>query len=941
MSGFVKAEDVLKATNGGLDVILSYYPQADASNPRKKFKLRTTEKTASATLKKLGDGNWVVTDFGGDGKPKNAISIVMEEEGVDFKTAIKLIAEKYNVLPEERRVELLKPEFRTREADPEEEDGIWTFDVKDLTEKELKVIFSEKVWEYAIQVSKGKAEEHLRKICAKYYFRSLASYTVVKDRKATTILSTDTYPIFMFEVKLGDKLIKKIYQPLSLDKSKRFMYYGGRPDEHIFGLSQCVKVYDELNPAEYTSDDEEEQQKQRKEKKIDEIILCTGGSDALNVAAMGYEVVWLNSETAKLIGEQFKSIARLCHKVCNLPDLDITGKRTAHELNMVYLDICIVMLPASLAERKDWRGNACKDVRDYFKYHGKKAFDTIVKASIPYKFWGQRPKYDKDKNVIGYEYDVNNACLYWFLSQNGYFQFRTGGGQNSIYISIKGNTVKEITSKDIRQFVNDFLASRNEDINLRNTFYRTTQLNSTSFENLPFIDVDFTDYDKERQFMFFANKTWEITKSQILEYKPGEVNRYVWEEEVIKHRVKLLDDFFTISHDAENDEYAIAIHNRDCLFFRYLINTTRMFWKVEEKGIEDKLPDGTQYIRKELTDEERKEQDMHLINRIYSIGFLIYRYKDPSRPWAVWTMENKVIEDSVSDGGSGKSICSKFPRFFMKSETLPARDPRMTENKHLLENITEHTDYVLVDDCHEYMNFGYFYPMITGEWHINPKNTRGFTLGYAQGPKLNFTSNFAPKNADPSTERRLLYTVFSDYYHHGPSEEHTEARTPKDDFGKNLFDDFTDEEWNLALNFGAQCVKAYLNFEKINPPMNNVTQRQLLGEMGEAFKAWADVFFSVESGRLDCFVLREEAQEDCIRKNNLKGWSAQKFGKAMKAWAKFKGFKLNPKTLRNKDGRIIRKHKTRDGSGNEVETTKEMIYVQTKDEIDVTTELPF
>jgi hypothetical protein len=937
---FVKIEDIYSATDGGLEIILQYFPQASSSvsDARRKFKLRSNEKTASATLKRMNDGNWVLTDFGGDGKPKNAITIVMEEENCDFKQAVQLIAERWNILPEERRTEIQKPDFRQRDAEPEEEDGTWYFEVKDFTERELRSIFSDKVWQYAESMKNTTAIDYLSKICKKYYFSSLASYTIIKNRKATIISSTEHYPIMMFEVSVGGKKIKKIYQPLSLDKSKRFMYYGGRPDEHVFGLDQCVKKYNDLNAAadeEYTAEDEEGKAAERKEKKIEEIILCTGGSDALNVAALGYEVVWMNSETAKLTGEQFKSILRLCTRFCNLPDIDATGKRTAHELNMIYLDVCIINLPASLAERKDWRGNACKDVRDYFKYYGAKAFADLVKSALPYKFWNQKPRY-KDKQIVSFEYDVNNACLYWFLAQNGYYQFRTGGGQNSIYISIIGNTVKEVTSKDIRNFVNDFLQTRNEDVGLRNTFYRTTQLNTTSFENLPFILVDFTDYTKESQFMFFQNQTWEINKSTIIDHRPGDVARYVWEEEVIPHRVKLIEDFFTITHDAENEEYSIEVKNNSCLFFQYVINTTKMFWKIEEKGIEEVQDGGAKVIRKILTEKEVKEQQMHLINRIYVIGYLIMRYKDPSRPWAVWAMENKVVEESVSDGGSGKSILMKFPRYFMKSETLPARDPRMTENKHLLENITEHTDYVMVDDCHEYMNFSFFYPLITGEWHINPKNTRGFTLGFGQGPKLGFSSNFAPKNADPSTERRLLYTVFSDYYHHGPSEEHTEARTPKDDFGKNLFDDFTEDEWNLALNFGAQCVKAYLNFEKISPPMNNVTQRQLLGEMGDAFKAWADVYFSTESERLDSMILREEAQDDCIRKNNLKGWSAQKFSKALKAWCKFHGFNLNPKMLRNKDGRIIRKRKV-DGA----ETTKEMIYVQTKAEINDETPLPF
>jgi hypothetical protein len=942
---YVKVEDIYKATNGGLDIILQYFPQANNSvaDSRRKFKLRNVEKTASATLKRLSDGNWVVTDFGGDGKPKNAIAIVQEEENCDFKTAIQLIAERFNILAEEVRTEIQKPDFKQRDAEQEEIDGTWYFQVKDFTEKELKSIFSEKVWQYAETLKNTTAVEYLSSLCRKYFFYSLESYTIIKDRRATVISSNEHYPIMMFEVTTATgKKIKKIYQPLSLDKGKRFMYYGGRPDDHIFGLSQCVKKYNDLNAGmdeEYLSDDEESKAEERKEKKIDEIILCTGGSDALNVAALGYEVVWLNSESAKLNGDNFKSISRICHKFCNLPDIDATGRRTAHELNMIYLDVCIINLPPSLADRRDWRGNPCKDVRDYFKYYGAKAFADLVKSALPYKFWHQKPRY-KDKKITGYDYDVNNACLYWFLAQNGYFQFRTGGGENSIYISIVGNTVKEITPKDIKNFVNDFLQARNEDVNLRNTFYRTTQLNSTSFENLPFIKIDFTDFTKESQFMFFQNQTWEINKNTIIDHRPGDVQRYVWEEEVIPHRVKLLEDFFTITHDKVNDEYSIEIKNTQCLFFQYVINTTRMYWKIEEKGIEDTTENGEKFIRKDLNEKEIKEQQMHLINRIYTIGYLIMRYKDPSRPWAVWAMENKVVEESVSDGGSGKSITMKFPRFFMKSETLSARDPRMTENKHLLENITEHVDYVLSDDCHEYMNFSYFYPMITGEWHINPKNTRSFTLSFAQGPKLGFSSNYAPKNADPSTERRLLYTVFSDYYHHGPSDEHAEARTPKDDFGKNLFDDFTEEEWNLALNFGAQCVKTYLNYEKIVPPMTNVTQRQLLGEMGDAFKPWADVYFSEISGRLDEMILKEEAQNDCIQKNNLKGWSSQKFGKSLKAWCKFQGYKLNPKELRNKDGRIIRKHKYKD-MGVDKETTKEMIYIQTKAEINDTTDLPF
>src|SRR5690606_27807567 len=69
---FIDQKRILDETDGGLKIILHYFPQAEKGLVRKgtKFKLRDGEKTASATLKLLSDGTYVVTDFGGDQKPK-------------------------------------------------------------------------------------------------------------------------------------------------------------------------------------------------------------------------------------------------------------------------------------------------------------------------------------------------------------------------------------------------------------------------------------------------------------------------------------------------------------------------------------------------------------------------------------------------------------------------------------------------------------------------------------------------------------------------------------------------------------------------------------------------------------------------------------------------------------------------------------------------------
>lgn len=918
---YITPEQIYDATNGGLDIILHYLPQASESAVKKnvKFKMRESEKTASANLRKTPDGVWLVTDFGDDAKPKNAISICMEFERLDFYEAIQLLAARHNVIAPEMAKEILKPNIDKRPATEEEEEGKWFFYPKAFTEAEMAVVFADKV-------RAERTFDELLAVCKKYHFLSLEKYVIIKNREAIEICSTPNYPIFMWEVTHEGKIIKKLYQPKSLDKGKRFMYYGGKPDTFMFGYKQARAAYDKLNEdSDYDQLSDEEKEGDRKEKKLPEVILATGGSDGMNVAALGYEVVWLNSESAKLTGDMFKSVNNITTKFCILYDLDHTGRRQAHELNMFYLTLCQIILPDWLSKRKDWRGSSCKDVRDYLRFEGSRSFKKLVDESIPYQFWDVVPKFDRKGDFVGNGYECNNTHLYHFLAGNGFYQLR-GVGDVDIYIKITGNVVEEVSSKDIKKYIMNFLRERGVEVKLRNVFYNTTRLNPTSFENLPYIELDFTDHGKDFQLMFFENATWRITKDDIQEFRPGEIPAFVWKDEVIQHKVKKLDPFFKISRTTEDgevddDDFSIEVLDDSPIFLRFLQNTCKMFWTIEEYG---RHPNGQILDRRNLTEEERHEQDLHLINKIYALGYLIHRYKDDSKPWAVWAQEFKTIEDNESDGGSGKSICMKFPRFFMKTETLPGRDHRMTENKHILENITEHTDYVLVDDCHQYLNFSFFYPMITGEWHINPKNSKSYTLGYEIGPKTAFSSNFPPHNADPSTERRLLYTLFSDYYHHGPSESHESERTPKDDFGCIIFKDFDEEEWNKTLNLGARFVQTFLNFDrKINPPMANVNARNLLGQMGQAFKDWADVYFSTEGDKVDAEIVRDDAFTHCLESVKNNKWTANKFKKALHAWCKFNGYVLNPPGMctDDKKKRIIRKI---------LNTTTEMIYIQTK-----------
>lgn len=909
---FIEQKEIIDATAGGLDIIFHYYPQAKAAqaNADKRFKIRGDEKTPSASLKQLQDGTWVVTDFGGDQTPRNGIQVCMKEESITFREALVMLADRHGVGG--IKSELNKPDFDKRPATPEEKEGEYIFNVKEkITDAELKVL----------------GPKVTADICNRYHVFALNSFTYIKNREALITGSNDRYPIFMFDY--GDW--KKIYQPLNPEKQYRFRYVGTKPKDYINGMEQLNKAYEKFRNDQLKEMSEEEEGKTID--KLDEAIICSGERDALNCAGYGYFPIWFNSETANLSGKDYKAIMRCVETLYNLPDIDDTGIRAAVKLGMEYMDIKHIWLPDSLRKFKDPRGRSRKDFLDYIEiYPSDWDFKKLIQVAKPLRFW------TTSTGKSGTKYNLSSTNTRFFLQSNGFFQLENKNSKTGqMFVQLKGNIVKEVQTKDIKAFLISFCEEKYLNLEVLELLLNTNRLGEGTLTGLKQIDIDFTDYDHDAQYLFFQNKTWKVTAGEISESRPGEVDRYVWEDEVIPHNVKKIDDFFKITEDPAHG-YNMEIFNTNSNYFKFLINASRIHWRKElEKSLEH-LPEKEQQEYRQqykfsiagpnLTPEEIMEQKLHLINKMFSIGYVLHRYKTQSKAWCIFAMDNVIGEEGESNGRSGKSAAYKALRPFMKSVTLSGRNPKLTDNPHLYDRVTEHTDYILVDDADQYLNYKFFFDSVTGELIVNPKNNQSYEIPFEKAPKFVFTSNHAQRNMDPSLEARLLYNVFSDYYHQqSDSNDYNETRGIRDDFGKDLFGyDYSEAEWNADFNFFAQCIRFYLSVpspRKVNPPMGNVTLRNMLAEMTQPFKDWADAYFDLEGSNVDAMIVKEVALQDFIAKTNNKGWTTNKFTKAMKSWCRYYGFVFNPKSFQNGQKRISKKV---DGD------TKDMIYVQTKNE---------
>ncbi|MCF0254911.1 MAG: hypothetical protein HUK10_01300 [Bacteroides heparinolyticus] len=931
----IKATDIYAATHDGLDIIMYYYPQAESCvDNKKKFKRRPEEDDASACLKKYEEC-YKVTDFGDSGTAMSPIDICMYEENVRFPEAIALLASRYNVTDELRR-SVNKPDIRKRPASADEKEGEKFFELEEkFTDEQLRVL------------GPRVKQEHVDAL--HWYVAKSISY--VRNREVTTKYTTPTYPIFMREciVTKKDGSIEKfykVYEPLNPDKQWRFSYTpeGVKPKQYINGLAELKTAHRDFNAVEEKLFFNVPANKDvpYKEQKLKEAFICSGERDALCLRALGYNPLWFNSETYKVTPEEIKEIYKYVERIYNIPDIDDTGVLKGTELALRFLDIYTIWLPDWLRGYRDQRGKSRKDFRDFVEMRPKQEdFNNLLTLAMPARFW-EGAWSERSRKMT---YEINTAYLHYFLTLNGFYTLKDDNSKEVRYIHREGCIVSEINAKEIVAFLKRFAIERYLPVDIRNLILNSPRTGESSLGQLDEVSLDFRNYTPTSQYIFFEKETWEVTKDGIncLHGRiPG--NRSAWKSSVITHKVNILPPMFTwlYKQDAEgNDIFDIDIQAHQSCFFNYLINTSRLHWRKEleyawkDKGVDE--ADNYQIAHKFdiagplLTENEIREQKQNLLNKIYAIGYNMHRYKSPSRAWALYAMDNKIGEDDECNGRSGKSFLFKAFRFFMRTVNLSGRNPRLLDNPHVFDQVDVHTDFVLVDDCDRYLPMSQFYDNITSGMTVNPKNNKSFFIEFEESPKFGFTTNYVPREFDPSTSARMLYMVFSDYYHQKTEEnDYLESRSIRDDFDRNLMTntDYSENDWNWDLNFFAQCLQFYLSMAdrsiKIQPPMDNIIKRKQKADMGSGFEDWAYCYFAEDGENVNVPVQRDAAYEDFISYSKAKRdyWTMQRFTKALKSFSQLCSYisEMNPVELLNSSGRFLQK---REGK------TKEMIYMRT------------
>ncbi len=945
---YIEESEIFNATRNGLDVFIHYYPDAEEHYLRKKhFKDRADEKSASAFLFKGYEDRIFLKDFGSGDKAKHAIAYVMEREGLMYLDALHFIQ---NVvikkdLGGKYQKPVYKAKYSKREPDADEKRG------------DYKAVYFKEIPERVLRTLGRYVEP---KTCEKFNLKAVKKYELVGyDKKAKKAIvhifeATDDYPII--EYNYGE--FKKIYKPLEPNKKYRFFYVGDKPANYIYGLKQIQEAKHELL--------DEEGDTFQAEPHVREIVRVSGETDALNLASLGFHVYWLNSETAELNQADFNEIDEMAERHYQVLDLDATGMKAAQAFGLRHLDVRTISLPKSLGKKKDFRGNACKDVRDFVEHVGKEreatygAFKNLMRDAYTLRFWDKEEKRNKKGEITGVDLKINLENLYRFLSANGYYTIKTElTKQGYAYVNVQGRLVEYIdidaikrhTKGFLKRFINqeDFYMRTNR-LSTRSTLLNkinvSNQINEQNLQDLPLLDISFKNHNRHYETLIFQNAAVRITKDRIEQIKHQDLENFVIREanysngksfnqitphnfyilppeklpvlvEPTKEYAELVEKLNSAKDEKTRDRvntaigaipyierFTLKIQDSKHIFIQFLRDLSRLHWRKEdEQGLK-------------LSEKEQKEEQLNFVNLMFIMGYIAAQHKDPAKPKLVLLQDALVSQVGASSGRSGKSLLITLLEQLRISFYIGARRRKSVDNNDFIyDGLTKYHDFINVDDLHEYADFDQFYTEITGKRVVNGKFHNPFTLSYADSGKMIVSSNFPLRNTDTSTLARILPGQVSDYYHEATKyNDYKETRSPRSKFGRNLYDDFTQEEWNIVLNFIAYCIQLQQRFDMVMPPMGNIEKRQLrlsmakgLNSKDEEFLNWADDYFHYGDDGIQATINELHEKQELFENflNTLtfkqrKEYKVTTFKRALIAYTEYKSLVYNPMRLCDK-----------------------------------------
>ena len=862
---------VYAASNNGLDIILNELPQAAKcrDNVKAKFKLRNENDASACLLSPTATRNyWAVCDYGGPEGERflSPLDIVKRQRGLTFMVALQTLAVEWGVDMQLNR-SVNKPIIYKRPATPEELDGQETLILRNGISPEGLA-----VWGHGATIE----------VLEKLGWSEVEHIVITKDRTTIVKTRTEGYPIFRqrcwYNVDKNNRAyFDKVYEPLNFNKQYRFHSIGQKPHGYIFGMDAVIS---------------ESQQ----HGKLKRVFLVSGGSDAVACWSRGFPAIWMGSERDTFGKKEYKQVMLYCEQLYNIPDIDETGLDEGRKKALELPDMKTIWLtPEDMHNLPDKRGGKRKDLKDYLDLHTEP--DTMYKLlarAIMACFWEYVTK--KEETILV----ISPLRINYYLGLQGFYTLQDDSCEAPRYIRMEGIMVSRIVSKTIGTFINRKAELEGWGEEIANKLLRCKDLPTEKRSNLRELPgIDIVKPTATMLPMFFRNCWIKITKDGIERHSYNEISsQYIWKDKIIPHDYREFPKMFDIKH--VEDTYELWLNpDVPCKLMKYFWGTSRLHWrKVDEEGIE-------------LTAEEKAEEAQCMVSRIANAGYLQHGYKSLIAAYGTVCVDYKVGEKKGQrNGRTGKSIYSKIFEKLTNGAFREGNIQQTLESRFFCGGTTEANGTFIIDECPEGFDFTEWYGRITGDFPVEQKNQPSYNIPFEDSPLLLFATNFVNLDHDPSTEARLWYQVFSDFYHEMTEfNDYKETRKVSDDVGAIIMgNDYPEEDWQRDIAFLIQCVQYHLSLPmnewRVNPPMGQIRRRELQASVSKSVAEWAEEYLAPEAGNLNRITPTEVVYKK-YKSDTGSTMLNRNFTIQLKNYCKLVGLVYNPASItkQDKDGK--------------------------------------
>lgn len=419
----------------------------------------------------------------------------------------------------------------------------------------------------------------------------------------------------------------------------------------------------------------------------------------------------------------------------------------------------------------------------------------------------------------------------FWLEQNNFYKYFPNSGA-FVYIKKDRNLIEETDEKRIKDFVLDYLLSR-QDIGFAPYDFMATNTKYFNFDFLSFlesIDIELKEDTDKKCYLYYNNCALEISEDGVNEIDYLDLNGFVWKRQVIERDYKKYD-------------------HHDAVFKKFL-------WLISGK-------DDARYLSLKSV-----------------IGFMLHSYKTSATNRAIIFNDETISENP--NGGSGKSLIADALSKIKKTSIIDGKNFDQTD-KFAYQTVSDDTQLLVFDDVRKNFNFENLFSIITGGIKLEYKNQGAIKLPISRTPKLLITTNYTIGGVGGSFERRKFEVEVSNYFgaHH----------TPLDEFNHMFFDDWDSTEWLRFDNFMIDCLKYYLKNGLVKSDYHNLETRKFIKETSFEFYEWSqeveNIPINYRKAKNEMFYKFLEDYPD------FKKWLTQKrFSTWLDLFGKFKGYEV-------------------------------------------------